>query len=99
MQVLRNFTPNVEVYSIDESFLRIERTRQLWLSLSGMGQAIRVDVRKWTGVHACVPEQVRSPQIQMLQLGSKVPHCRGVPLHPLLLCVHLYGLQVLAPKY
>src|SRR5690349_3931642 len=30
MQVLRTFTPDVEVYSIDESFLRLERMRRLW---------------------------------------------------------------------
>jgi DNA polymerase V len=54
MQVLRNFTPDVEVYSIDESFLRLERMRQLWPCLSVMGQAIRTDVRKWTGIPVCV---------------------------------------------
>ncbi|RYG96172.1 MAG: Y-family DNA polymerase [Alphaproteobacteria bacterium] len=54
MQVLRNFTPDVEVYSIDESFLRLERMRQLWPCLSVMGQAIRNDVRKWTGIPVCV---------------------------------------------
>ena len=45
MQVLRNFTPDVEVYSTDESFLRIERMCQLWPCLSGIGQAIRADIR------------------------------------------------------
>lgn len=54
MQVLRNFTPDVEVYSIDESFLRIERMRQLWPCLSVMGKTIRRDVRKWTGIPVCV---------------------------------------------
>jgi DNA polymerase V len=54
MQVLRNFTPDVEVYSIDESFLRVEQMRQLWPCLSVMGQAIRTDVRKWTGIPVCV---------------------------------------------
>lgn len=54
MQVLRNFTPDVEVYSIDESFLRIERMRQLWPCFSMMGQTIRRDVRKWTGIPVCV---------------------------------------------
>ncbi|WP_249223053.1 Y-family DNA polymerase [Noviherbaspirillum sp. L7-7A] len=54
MQVLRNFTPDVEVYSIDESFLRLERMRHLWPCLVVMGQSIRVEVRKWTGIPVCV---------------------------------------------
>ncbi len=54
MQVLRNFTPDVEVYSIDESFLRLERMRQLWPCLAVMGQAIRTQVRQWTGIPVCV---------------------------------------------
>lgn len=54
MQVLRNFTPDVEVYSIDESFLRLERMRQLWPCLAVMGHAIRTQVRQWTGIPVCV---------------------------------------------
>ena len=54
MQVLRTFTPDVEVYSIDESFLRLERMRQLWPCLSIMGQAIRKQVHQWTGIPVCV---------------------------------------------
>ena len=54
MQVLRDFTPDVEVYSIDESFLRIERMRLLCQSHGAMGQAIRRRVRQWTGIPVCV---------------------------------------------
>ena len=54
MQVLPTFTPDVEVYSIDEPFLRIERMRQLWPCLMVMGQAIRTQVRQWTGNPVCV---------------------------------------------
>lgn len=54
MQVLHTFTPDVEVYSIDESFLGIERMRQLWPCLETMGQAIRTQVRQWTGIPVCV---------------------------------------------
>lgn len=54
MQVLRDFTPDVEVYSIDESFLRIERMQLLWPSYAHMGQAIRRRVHQWTGVPVCV---------------------------------------------
>lgn len=54
MQVLRDFTPDVEVYSIDESFLRIERMQLLWPSHVDMGQAIRLRVRRWRGIPVCV---------------------------------------------
>lgn len=54
MQILRGLTPDVEVYSIDESFLRIERMGQLWPSWNAMGQAIRKQVRQWTGIPVCV---------------------------------------------
>lgn len=54
MQVLRDFTPDVEVYSIDESFLRVERMHRLWPSLAAMGQAIRARARQWTGIPVCV---------------------------------------------
>ena len=54
MQVLRMFTPDVEVYSIDESFLRVERMRRMWPCLTAMGQTIRKDVRQWTGIPVCV---------------------------------------------
>jgi len=54
MQVLRTFTPDVEVYSIDESFLRLERMRQMCPCLAVMGQAIRTQVQQWTGIPVCV---------------------------------------------
>jgi len=54
MQVLRLFTPDVEVHSIDESFLCIERMGLLWPSWSLMGEAIRHQVRQWTGIPVCV---------------------------------------------
>lgn len=54
MQVLRDFTPDVDVYSIDESFLRIERMSLLWPTWNDMGQAIRSRVKQWTGIPVCV---------------------------------------------
>jgi DNA polymerase V len=53
MQVLRDFTLDVEVYSIHESFLRIERLRQLWRSWEALGRAVRRQVRQWTGISPC----------------------------------------------
>ena len=54
VQVLSQFTPDYEVYSIDESFLRVERMQLLWPSFTAMGQAIRTRVRQWTGIPVCV---------------------------------------------
>lgn len=54
MQVLRQYSPDVEVYSIDESFLRVERMQQLWDNPATMGQAIKLRVKKWTGLLVCV---------------------------------------------
>ncbi len=54
VQVLNQFTPDLESYSIDEAFLRVERMRLLWPSFTAMGQAIRTRVRQWTGIPVCV---------------------------------------------
>lgn len=51
---LRGFSPDIEVYSIDESFLRIERVAHLYESVTAMGQQIRERVRQWTGLPVCV---------------------------------------------
>lgn len=54
MTVLRDFSPDVEVYSIDESFLNLAGLSGLWASPTHMGQAIRQRVRQWVGVPVCV---------------------------------------------
>jgi DNA polymerase V len=54
VQVLSQFTPDYETYSVDESFLRVERMRLLWPSFTAMGQAIKSRVVQWTGVPVCV---------------------------------------------
>jgi nucleotidyltransferase/DNA polymerase involved in DNA repair len=54
MSILRDYSPNVEPYSIDESFLSLNGLGGLWPSASAMGQAIRYRVRKWTGLPVCV---------------------------------------------
>lgn len=52
MSILRQFSPNQEVYSIDESFLDLTgfQTRDL----VEYGQQIRRRILKWTGLPACV---------------------------------------------
>ena len=52
--VLRQFAPEVEVYSIDESFLRIETVAHLYGGAGAMGQQIRARVGQWTGLPVCV---------------------------------------------
>lgn len=54
VQVLSQFSPDYEVYSIDESFLRVDQMRLLWPSFTAMGKAIRMRVRQWNGIPVCV---------------------------------------------
>jgi DNA polymerase V len=54
MSILRGYSPNVEMYSIDESFLSLNGLQGLWPCASDMGQSIRQRVRKWTGLPVCV---------------------------------------------
>lgn len=54
MTILREFSPNVEVYSIDESFLQIESLSLLWPTWPTLGQEIRRRVSVWTGLPVCV---------------------------------------------
>ena len=52
--ILRDFSPDIEVYSIDESFLRIETVAHLYGGAVSMGQQIRARVLQWTGLPVCV---------------------------------------------
>jgi DNA polymerase V len=54
MTVLRDFSPDVEVYSIDESFLSLNGLQGLWPTPTAMGQSIRKRVLQWTGLPVCV---------------------------------------------
>jgi DNA polymerase V len=52
--VLRDFSPDIEVYSVDESFLRVESVAHLYGGATAMGQQIRQRVKQWTGLPVCV---------------------------------------------
>ena len=54
VSVMRDLAPDIEVYSIDESFIRIERTAHLYGGTVPMGHIIRNRVRQWTGLPVCV---------------------------------------------
>ena len=54
VSILREYSPNVEVYSIDESFLSLNGLDRLWPSFADMGQSMRQRVLQWTGLPVCV---------------------------------------------
>ena len=54
VEVLKTFTPNLEVYSIDESFLRIETVLKQYTDPTSMGQIIKNQVKDTTGLPVCV---------------------------------------------
>ena len=54
VQILRDFSPDTEVYSIDESFLRIETVAHLHGGAVAMGHQMRQRIKEWTGLPVCV---------------------------------------------
>jgi DNA polymerase V len=54
VEVLSRFSPNVEVYSIDESFLQLDGFAQVEPELGHYGQRIRQRVADWLGLAVCV---------------------------------------------
>ncbi|RKE99004.1 Y-family DNA polymerase [Ichthyenterobacterium magnum] len=52
MSILEQFTPDVEVYSIDEAFLEFKGFENY--NLNNYGNEIRQRVLKWTGIPTCV---------------------------------------------
>ncbi len=54
VSILSDFSPDIEVYSIDESFLRVEGVAHLYGGLASMGQQIRKRIQQWAGLPVCV---------------------------------------------
>ncbi|SFU67532.1 Y-family DNA polymerase [Nitrosospira multiformis] len=54
VSILCGYSPDVEVYSIDESFLDLGGLEKLWPSFTAMGQSIRQRMRQWIGLPVCV---------------------------------------------
>jgi DNA polymerase V len=52
MKILETYTPNVEIYSIDEAFLKFEGFDHF--DLFTMGLKMRKQVRQWTGIPVSV---------------------------------------------
>lgn len=53
VSILREFAPDIEVYSIDESFLRVETVDHLYGGATAMGQSMRHRIRQWTSLPVC----------------------------------------------
>ena len=54
MTILRTYSPHVEVYSIDESFVSLNGMSGLWESPTAMGQHMRAKILQWTTLPVCV---------------------------------------------
>lgn len=54
VDILRDYSPYMEVYSIDESFLRVEEVAHLFGGMPLMGLAMKDRIRQWTGLPVCV---------------------------------------------
>ena len=79
MSILHDYSPNVETYSIDESFLSLNGLGNLWPSASDMGQSIRYRVRKWTGLPVCVGIGSSKTLAKLANhIAKKQPHFNGV---------------------
>lgn len=51
MEHLRSFTPDVEVYSVDEAFLQFDQPQK---SLNELGNTIREKLLQWTGIPSSI---------------------------------------------
>lgn len=54
VEVLQKFTPRLEVYSIDESFLAIETVLKQYADPTSLGQIIKQEIKDTTGLPVCV---------------------------------------------
>ncbi|MFY0713487.1 Y-family DNA polymerase [Seonamhaeicola sp. NFXS20] len=52
MKILEQFSPDVEVYSIDEAFVAFKGFK--YVEFNNYGQQIRKRILKWTGIPTCV---------------------------------------------
>ena len=77
--ILREFSPDVEEYSIDESFVGISEVAGDWETPVAIGQAMRRRVLQWTGLPVCVGI---APTKTLAKLANHIaktqPHFDGV---------------------
>ena len=73
---LKQFTPKLEVYSIDECFLDLTGMKQ---DLAAYGQEIKQTVKQWTGLPICVGiGQTKTLAKLANHTAKKKPHFNGV---------------------
>ena len=79
VEVLKKFTPNLEVYSIDESFLRIETALKQYADPTSLGQTIKQDIKDTTGLPVCVGIGASKTLAKLANhLAKKHPQFAGV---------------------
>lgn len=79
VEVLSTFTPNLEVYSVDESFLQTESVLKLYPSATAMGQQIRERMRQWLGLPVCVGIGPTKTLAKLANhMAKKMPQFNGV---------------------
>lgn len=54
VDILQDFTPNIEVYSVDECFLQIESVLRQYASAEDLGRVIKQRILQWLGLPVCV---------------------------------------------
>ncbi len=85
VSILRDFAPDIEVYSIDESFLRVESVLRHYGGGLAMGQLMRERIRQWTGLPVCTGIGPTKTLAKLANhLAKKNPEFNGVcDLHAL----------------
>lgn len=79
VDVLSGFTPHLEVYSVDESFLQIESALKLYPSATDMGQQIRQRMKQWLGLPVCVGIGPTKTLAKLANhMAKKMPQFNGV---------------------
>lgn len=79
METLRQMVPDVEVYSIDESFLNLHHLPSSTPALQDLGHHMRYRVRQWTGIPISVgiaPTKTLSKVAN--RRAKKIPEAEGV---------------------
>lgn len=69
MTILRTYSPHVEVYSIDESFVSLNGMGGLWDTPTAMGQHMRAKILQWTTLPVCVGI---GPSKTLAKLGNHI---------------------------
>ena len=77
MESLREFTPEVEVYSIDEAFMELEGCRSM--SLQELGREIQGKIYQWTGIPITLGiAETKTLAKVATHIAKRSPKARGV---------------------